>query len=77
MCYADNNIGAEGAARMAAALQRNTTLTTLNISCVLQGEGKGGLALLLREQEWVVVTSCTWNRRWWRRTCRRGRSGGG
>jgi hypothetical protein len=34
---ADNGIDAEGAAELAAALQGNTTLQTLDLSCALIG----------------------------------------
>ncbi len=50
MFHSDNNIGAEGAARMAAALERNNTLTTLDLDgmCFIIGaEGAARMAAAL------------------------------
>ena len=38
--WTDNQIGAEGAIKISESLTKNTTLTTLNLGCVI---GKRGL----------------------------------
>ena len=35
----ENNIGAEGAKALAASLEKNTSLTTLNLRCKRRGQG--------------------------------------
>ena len=69
MCAAENWIGAEGAAKVAAMLEKNTTLTEINLKCApyTPAEAAAGATPRARVCESAVAGRAgASGERWWR-----------
>ena len=69
MCAAENWIGAEGAAKVAAMLEKNTTLTEINLKCApcTPAEAAAGATPRARVCEAAVAGRAgASGERWWR-----------